>query len=249
MAAKNIDQVIARLEEIVEEASARKDPLGIFAIVYLGVTRAVKEGIRENAFEDGGRMERLDVAFANRYLYAHEAYRHSQACTQAWQTTFNAAMRFDLMVIQHLFMGMNAHINLDLGIAAAEVVQPQELPALEADFNRINALLVARIDEIQERLCKISPLLFLVDWLGKHNDERFAAFSLVKARNNAWKAATRLSRLSTSEKAQDINELDNYVAILNKVIASPGVFFGAIVRFAKWFELKDVGEVMKLLKD
>lgn len=249
MSAKNIDQVIARLEEIVEEASARKDPLGIFAIVYLGVTRAVKEGIRQHVFQDGDRMERLDVAFANRYLYAHDAYRHSQACTQAWQTTFNAAMRFDLLVLQHLFMGMNAHINLDLGIAAAEVVPPEELPGLEEDFNRINALLVARIDEIQGRLCQISPLLFLVDWFGKNNDERFAEFSLVKARNNAWKAATRLSGLPLSDKTLEINELDNYVAILNKVIASPGIFFGAIVRFIKWFEVKDMGVVMKLLRD
>ena len=249
MPAQNIDQVIEQLEGIVEDAITRKDPLGIFAIVYLGVTRAVKEGIRQNAFQDGERMERLDVTFANRYLYAHGAYRHSQACTQAWQTTFNAAMRFDLLVLQHLFMGMNAHINLDLGIAAAEVIPPEKLPELEADFNRINALLAARIDEIQDRLCKISPLLFLVDWFGKKNDERFAEFSLVKARNIAWKAANRLSRLQPSEKALEINELDSYVAILNKVIASPGVFFGAIVRFIKWFEVKDVEDVLGLLRD
>ncbi|MBI1224060.1 MAG: hypothetical protein GC192_02375 [Bacteroidetes bacterium] len=144
-------------------------------------------------------------------------------------------------------MGMNAHINLDLGIAAATTVEPEDLPSLEADFNKINELLAAKIDTLQDQLSKISPLLFLLDWFGKRNDERFAAFSLVKARNNAWKAANRLALLSPVERELEIKELDGYVAVLNKLITNPGVFFGAVVRFAKWFEVKDMGKVLKLL--
>ncbi len=247
MPAQTIDEVITKLEKIVTDTQSRKDPLGIFAVVYLGVTRTVKDGILLKAFEDGPRMERLDVIFANRFIYAHDAYQASQNCTQAWQTTFNAAKRFDLLVLQHLLMGMNAHINLDLGIAAAAAVEPAELPKLEADFNKINELLVAKIDAMQDQLGKISPLLFLVDWFGKRDDERFAAFSLVKARNNAWKAANRLAQLSPIEREIDIKELDNYVALLNKVISSPGVLFGLVVRFIKWFEVKDMGKVLALL--
>ncbi len=249
MLAKNIDEVIHRLEQIVDDTTSRKDPLGIFALVYLGVTKSVKEDVQRNVFQDGPRMERLDVVFANRFILAYDAYRASQPCTQAWLTAFNAAKRFDLLVLQHLLMGMNAHINLDLGIAAAATVEPAELPRLEADFNKINELLVAKIDEMQDRLCKVSPLLFLLDWCGKRTDERFAEFSLVQARSSAWRAANRLSKLSPEDQALDINELDGYVALLNKVITSPGVVFGAVVRFVKWFEVKDVGRVLALLRD
>ncbi len=249
MTSKTIDEVIKRLEEIVDDTAKRKDPMGIFALVYLGVTKSVKADIQRNVFQDGPRMERLDVIFANRYILAHDAYRASQPCTQAWLSTFNAAKRFDLLVLQHLLMGMNAHINLDLGIAASEAVSPAELPRLEADFNKINELLVARIDEMQDRLSKISPLLFLLDWFGKRNDERFAEFSLVKARNNAWRAVNRLAIFSPEDKELEINELDGYVALLNKVIVSPGVLFGAVVRLIKWFEVKDVGKVLQVLRD
>ncbi|MCF8244052.1 MAG: DUF5995 family protein [Saprospiraceae bacterium] len=248
MPAKTINEVITQLEKIVEDTISRKDPLGIFTLVYLDVTRTVQDGIQQAAFEDGALMERLDVVFANRYIEAYNSYRASQPCTQAWQTAFDAASRFDLLVLQHLLMGMNAHINLDLGIAAASVVEPAKLKGLEPDFNKINELLTAKIDAMQDQLAKISPLLFLLDWFGKRSDERFAEFSLVKARNNAWKAANRLSLLSPQNKELEIKELDGYVAVLNKVLASPGMLFGTLVKFIKWFEVKDVGKVLSLLQ-
>lgn len=249
MPAKTIDEVIQQLEKIVDDSISLKDPLGIFAIVYLGVTHTVKEGIQQNSFQDGARMERLDVIFANRYLDAYAAYRASQPCTQAWKTTFDAAKQFDLLVLQHLLMGMNAHINLDLGIAASETVSPEYLPNLEADFNKINELLVAKIDEMQDKLSKVSSLLFLLDWFGKRGDERFAEFSLVKARNNAWKAANRLVQVLPENREIEIRELDGYVSLLNKFITSPGAVFGAVVRLAKWFEVKDVRKILLLLRD
>ena len=248
MPAKTIHEVINLLEKIVEDAISQKDPMGIFAIVYLGVTNDVREGVRQNAFSDGSRMERLDVIFANRYLAAHDAYMDSKPCSQAWQSTFDGARRFDMLVLQHLLMGMNAHINLDLGIAASEAIEPALLPELEADFNHINRMLSAKIDAVQGQLSKISPLFFLLDWVGKRNDERFAEFSLVKARNNAWKAANRLSKLSLENKELEINELDGYVTMLNKVISNPGLFLNSVIRLIKWFEVKDVGKVLSQLK-
>ena len=248
MPAKTINEVITQLEKIAEDTISRKDPLGIFTLVYLDVTRAVRDGIQQAVFEDGALMERLDVVFANRYIEAYNSYRASKPCTQAWQTAFDAASRFDLLVLQHLLMGMNAHINLDLGISTATVVEPARLHMMEADFNKINELLTAKIDTMQDQLAKISPLLFLLDWFGKRSDERFAEFSLVKARNNSWKAANRLALLSPQNKELEINELDGYVATLNKLLANPGVLFGTLVKFIKWFEVKDVGKVLLLLR-
>ncbi len=248
MPAKTIEEVIGHLEKIIEEAVSNKDPLGIFALVYLGVTCQVRDGIKNNVFENSERMERLDVIFANRYLAAHEAFQASNPCTKAWKSTFENAKRFDLIVLQHMLMGMNAHINLDLGIAAALTVEPADLPSLESDFNKINSILVSKIDEVQDQISKISPLFFLLDWFGKRKDERFAEFSLVKARNNAWKAANRLAHLTPEDNDLEINELDEYVALLNKVISSPGVILGTAIRLIKWCEVKDVGKVLAILK-
>ena len=38
-------------------------------------------------------------------------------------------------------MGMNAHINLDLGLAAAEISTPENIHSLATDFRRINQVL------------------------------------------------------------------------------------------------------------
>ncbi len=247
MPASTIEEAIAKLEAIVEEARRTADPLGIFALVYLGVTRSVREGLRNGLFQDGHRMERLDVIFANRYLDAHAAYLAGKPCTKAWKSSFDAAKGNDLLVLQHLFMGMNAHINLDLSIAAAEAVPAAELPKLEHDFNAINALLARKIDAVQDSLGEVSPLLFLVDWFGKRGDERFAEFSLVKSRKAAWAAAKRLSLLSGADKALAINELDGIVARLNHKIAKPGRVLGWLIGFIKRWEEKEVVKVLDRL--
>lgn len=247
MKAVTIDEVIDRITVVTKEAKAKNDPLGIFALVYLGVTVSVKQAINDGFFDDPVRMERLDVIFANRYLDALDCYSSGRPCSLAWKTAFDAATNTDLLVIQHLLMGMNAHINLDLGIAAAETMPPNELGLLVGDFNKINQLLLAKVDDVQDKLSGVSPLFFLLDWFGKRRDEQFAEFSLVRSRDNAWKAANRLSILSPNAKGLEINELDNYVALINRLISKPGFLVRTVVKLIKWLEEKDIAKVMDKL--
>ena len=72
MPADTIDEVVERLTEIVEWSRAANSRLGYFAALYRKVTVKVHEGIADGFFDEGDRMERLDVIFANRYL---EAFR------------------------------------------------------------------------------------------------------------------------------------------------------------------------------
>ena len=57
------------------------------------VTIKVKEGIVAGRFDDGPRMERLDVIFANRYLEALTRLGSGQAPTPCWALSFEAAAR------------------------------------------------------------------------------------------------------------------------------------------------------------
>jgi hypothetical protein len=80
MAATTIDEVINQLEKIIKESIDTRSRIGFFAALYHKVTVRVKEGILKNEFEDGARMEQLDVVFANRYArdgawaFAEELY-------------------------------------------------------------------------------------------------------------------------------------------------------------------------------
>lgn len=248
MPAATIDEVIGQLEIIVQDASSSGDPLGIFAVVYLGVTRDVKSGIQEGEFEDGARMERLDVVFANRYLEALSQYKNSKPCTQSWKIAFEAAQNQDFLILQHLLLGMNAHINLDLGIAAAACVDARRVLELERDFMSINSVLAAKIDAVQDRLSAVSPLLFLLDWAGQRKDERFAEFSLIKAREQAWQLAVALSRQDEHQQTLRIEAQDLAVAALGKLISHPGKWIGWLLKLIRFFEKKDARRVMALLQ-
>ena len=67
---KSIDQVIAALNSIILDTEVNNSVLGYFAVLYKKVTIKVKEGIAEGFFDDGPRMEALDVVFAKRYIEA-----------------------------------------------------------------------------------------------------------------------------------------------------------------------------------
>jgi hypothetical protein len=249
MSGTTIQDIIDRLDQIILSAEKEDDPLGIFAQLYQQVTRQVAAGIQAGYFEEGARMERLDVIFANRFLDAFDHYRAGGEVTKSWRTAFEAARKKDLLILQHLLMGMNAHINLDLGIAAAETVaKPGDLAHLEKDFFLISQMLCDQIEAVQDALGKVSPLLKLLDWFGKKSDEHFAEFSLKQARSHAWSVANKLAALPTQNRTREIVSLDGYVAVLNKLITNPGVFVGGLVRFIKWFEEKNTGKIIAALR-
>src|SRR5688572_30447251 len=119
--AETIDEVLTHLDVIVAQASQERGRAGYFAALYRGVTARVRDGINRGDFEDGERMARLDVAFANRYLEALHRFRAGEPTSKCWQIAFTSAARWRPIVLQHLLLGMNAHINLDLGVSAAAV--------------------------------------------------------------------------------------------------------------------------------
>lgn len=70
MPPQTIDEVLTEPDQIIHRARNEPDRLGFFATLYRNVTIKVKEGIAAGLFEDGPRMEKLNVTFANRYLAA-----------------------------------------------------------------------------------------------------------------------------------------------------------------------------------
>ena len=185
---KSIDQIIEELRQIVEKESKSGSSLALFAALYLQVTIRVKQGIRNHEFEDGIRMEQLDVIFADRYIQAYRAFRDHKPITAAWRVAFESE-RKPLLILQHLLLGMNAHINLDLGIAAAQTMKGKDLYLLKNDFNAINRILSAMSDDVQQKIGKASPLLGMLDRLAGRSDTLLVNFSITQARDGAWKSA------------------------------------------------------------
>ncbi len=248
-ACHTIDDVLGRLDEVVEQSIEDRSRLGYFAALYREVTARVKEGIHSGRFEDGPRMERLDVLFAGRYLRALDTFRSGQAPTRSWQVAFRATSRWSPLVLQHLLLGMNAHIGLDLGIAAARTAPGAALPALKRDFDEITVLLSETVDTVQDRISTISPWMALLDRVGCRTDEEICTFCLDRSRRLAWEWAEHLAGPLAADRQEDaIRNLDAVVAELGEHILSPDAHLRPVFMVVRLREEPDVARVVRALR-
>jgi hypothetical protein len=243
-----IDEVLHDLDAIIEETVRENNMLGIFAYVYRRTTAEIKRAIEEGVFEDNPRMERFDVRFAGYYLDAYHAWKTGQPVSRAWMISFDSRQE-PLAILQHLLMGMNAHINLDLGVTASESVDGQDIEHIHNDFNKVNEILFGLTEEFQSRLSRVSPSIFLMDWIGKNSDERIANFSIKEARNQSWRNALLLANLQGQDRSEAIETIDQSVMQLSALLIRPK---SRLLRFVwstiRFFEEKNVGVLLQKLE-
>jgi hypothetical protein len=237
----NIDQVIEQLDVIIQDSLEKKSRMGYFAALYKRVTVAVKEKIEEGYFDDNPRMEKLDVIFASRYLLAYHQYQNGEKCSTSWKIAFDSTRWWSPLVIQHLFVGMNAHIGLDLGIAASET-QPKDIDSIHDDFDKINVVLGALVNEVQDQLSSIFWPLKPIDWILGGVDEKVAKFAMDFARDEAWKVAIAYSHLHTVEgRTTYIETRDKDVSKYGIKIVRPGKLVNLLIRIFRPLEYGTVG--------
>ncbi len=246
--AETIDEVIERITEIVDEAKANRSRSGYFPALYRKVTIRVKQGIEEGFFDDGERMERLDVIFARRYLDAFDEYRSGGTPTQSWLFAFEVTEQWWPIVLQHLLLGMNAHINMDLGIAAARTAPHEQLPTLQDDFNKINKILASLVEGVLEELAQIWIVLRLLNRYLGSVETAVINFSMEKARDHAWSVAERLAPLNEAEQAREIEQLDGEAMKLTRLVRYPGTVGGTVNKIIRLGERGTVRRIIEILE-
>lgn len=242
--ATSIDEVIQRLTKIVEKSKREPSRLGYFAALYRKVTVTVRQRLAAgDYFEDNARMERLDVIFANRFLHAHDLIQAGKP-PRCWGFAFQVSHQWWPIALQHLLLGINAHINLDLGIAAAQTVEAGDLAPLHGDFNRINDLLAGLVAEVQEELAIVWPPL---RWLNRHLgsvEKSVFNFSMDKARDAAWSFAEELMPLDEGGRREAIERRDIEATELGLLIRHPGVSMDLVAKIVRLGERGPVARVI-----
>jgi Family of unknown function (DUF5995) len=246
---ETVDDVLAALDGVVAESRAAGSRVGFFAALYRKVTAKINEGIEGGFFDDGDRLTRVDVGFAARYL---EALRRWQAggvgaTTRSWALAFRAVDDARPIVLQHLLVAINAHINLDLGVAAAEAAPGDLLPGLRRDFDRVNEILALFVAQVERELGEVSPLLGLLDHIGGRHDDEVVRFSVDVARTDAWRFATELAPLDRSAWGGPIGARDAQVARLARLVLNPGPLLTAGLLVIRAVESSDVRHVIDVL--
>jgi len=226
MATDPIDQILAEMDEIVSWCTANNSRAGYCAALYRRVTRTVRSRIGTGYFDDDQRMEVLDVTFASRYLTAFHQWRAGDPSISAcWKVAFDAVADPTLIILQNLLAGMNAHINYDLGIAAAQVAGTLEgLDSLHDDFNKINSLLACLVPTVFTELGEISPLIHLVEDVAEADEEKLVDFVMKLARDFSWLLANELVILRDfpDHQKQLLSLKDQEVSRLGKIVLHPG---------------------------
>ena len=247
--AKNIDEVLSELDLIIDSSVAENNYLGIFAYVYRRTTVQIRQAIAEKQFEDNARMEMMDVAFANLYLTAYQKFTNNLSCSESWQTAFSAKDG-KITIIQQIILGMNAHINLDLGIAAANFSPGIDMASLKNDFMKVNLVLNSLVNEMLDRVSKVSRLMLVLDWIGENTDEQIINFNMAKAREQAWDFACYLSGEDNAEKQSDITKKDHKIAVFGEILKNPpGIILKMALKLVARFEEKDVKTIINKLRD
>jgi hypothetical protein len=165
-------EVLASLREHEARFARDGDRRAIFCSAYVEMTAAVLAHQHGGFFVDDAWMDRLTVAFGHRYFLAVTMWDDGRAAElpAAWRHAFEAPR--ELPVLNHLLLGMTAHILRDLPFALAEVLPRQAREPCRRDFLRLIRVVHKAIDPIQDRVAtRYAPGLLLLDRLFLRADE------------------------------------------------------------------------------
>lgn len=242
-----IDDVIEALELIINQAIRDNDSKGYFASLYRRMTLAIRDAIKKGTFENGIRMEKLEVVCAKRYIDALSQYQAGQLPTKAWQLVFDCAKQNQITTIQHLLLGINAQVNIDLGIAASSLCSGQTIYGLRKDFETKNIILSSLIKEVQSELEEIWFPMRFIDKVSANVEDSLINFSIGSARKAAWKVAIELANIPENQHGAYIKRLDNSITSLGETIAHPSFLDACTLKLIKMTEIKEPSVIIELL--
>jgi hypothetical protein len=244
---RTIDDVLAALRTVVDDAARAGDRIGLFAAIYRQVTAAVARALADGLFDDAERLNRFDAVFAGRYLTALETWRDGRDPGRSWRLAFRTAEETDHVLAQHIVLGINAHINLDLAVAAAETSPGGGIVDLKNDFERINDVLIDVLCRLQGALDGLSPLLGGLDAILGRLDEEILGFKVQRARDEAWDAAVLMAGQSPEDRRHTVRMLDRYAYGLGRVVLAPPFPVPAALQVVRFAERVDTSEAIERL--
>jgi hypothetical protein len=195
------DTVITHMQSLIHHWEQTSDQRVIFLRCYLMMTTNMRTAIQHGEFHDPDWVSRLLENFAGYYFVALQAYDHDPASAPpVWQQAHQAAADGDVLALQNLLLGVNAHINYDLVFSLVDLLGPEwarlspdQRIARYADHCHVNEVIGRTIDAVQDQVIEPAmPALDLFDRLLGPLDERLISALLVRWRENVWQYAVRL---------------------------------------------------------
>jgi hypothetical protein len=226
----SISHVIIKLDYIINWSKIHNSKLGYFPAIYQRTTIEVERAIDSGFFNFPEKVRELDIRFAEYYIKAFEQYMRGQKPSESRFVAFEAVKDNRLSVMQHIMLGMNAHINLDLGLVTADLFSPEELPGIKNDFFKVNSILFSLVDEMQNQISSFWGALKYIDQYLGRLDEKFSNYVMRKMRDRAWRVAEEIANSPEQEQQLKIAKFDLIAANAGrKIVSNQSKFFNPVL--------------------
>jgi hypothetical protein len=234
-----LDETIEALRSVALDAD---DAGGHFPAMYARVTDRIRSEVAAGRFDDGEAMVGFAQAFASRYLLPMSGAAPMPTC---WRSARDEVGNDRLLIVQHLLLGINAHVNHDLPLVVVQLAdQRGEISALRSDFDAINTVLAETMPAVLRDLGRVSRW---VNVLAAQGGRRVFKFSLEAARHQAWRSAQALFDLDPEQRAAEVTGIDGIVTGLARVVTRPGRPFSWMVAGGRRLEEHDPHAVTRRL--
>ena len=222
------DPAVRRMRALIAEWEEAADERAVFLSCYLMMTRNMLEAIKRDEFHDAAWVDMLLHRFADYYFEALEAYEQDEREAPAvWQMAHNAARQGNLLAVQGLLLGVNAHINYDLVLTLLDLLEPEweslteEQRAMRySDHCRVNDVIGSTMDAVQDQVLEPAmPAMDLFDRLLGPLDEKLVSHLISDWRDQVWRKATHLLQTSDmEERLQYLRQVEDEALKLGRLI-------------------------------
>lgn len=207
------EQLLSQMNIQAATWESQDDKRFIFLRCYNMMTANMIEAVQQGRFQDGVWVGKLLHRFAAYYFEALEQFEHNDAHTPpVWSQVHDASTHQDLHVLQHLLLGINAHINYDLVLALYDElvaewtdddrdVRQQRM----ADHNMVNTIIGETIDTVQDQVIERElPLMRLVDNLMGRVDEWLLSELISSWRSEVWEECGAMLKCESPENKESL---------------------------------------------
>lgn len=232
------EDVLSGLTALESMFVSERDKRGVFATAYAEMTRELSDRVERGEFEDPEWLRRYIPAFADLYRQALLAYEEDpDRAPKPWRIAFDAAQTESLL-IQDVFLGINAHMNHDLPLALMAVTIDPDRESRYRDHVSVNRALRTATGPVQDRIRDLyAPGLGLLDIAAGEFDEFVTNFSFEKAREAAWWGGVSLVD-AEDETVRDrrLEDIEDRSAVLARLVLAPSEQFPLLFPVLRWLE-------------
>jgi hypothetical protein len=240
---RTTDDVRTGLTTLEQHFLSTGDRRGVFLTAYRTITAAVEAQCAAGGFRDNAWVEQYLIAFGTLYRDALVADVAGDAARvpKAWRLAFDAARQRRGWVIQHLILGVNAHINHDLALALLTAGIDPDRATRYADHTAVNAVLERATPALKAQVSALwAPILTRLDQTAGTLDDEVIAFSIPKARDHAWAMAVAIDATRGSVGEQMVRStLDEQAAVVARLVLAPPVATPVVDRSKRLLERVD----------